>query len=205
MAVVYVKARRVRGPGELHWAPRTVDVSELTGGTMPADGGLIPSVNGLLDITLGSEWTSLGPTTGGLTIGKSRETEEDEIAESLVNGVEEVGRSETWSGELVDWKNSNIILLLGGSLRSTGSGSSKTTTYDDSEIGGLEEVVLLHINQDGVRAQAAWAALSIGNWEVNYGRTGKAIMPFEFRCSPPDSDVDYQAVREFTAGTKYDD
>ncbi len=204
MAVVYVKARRVRGPGELHWAPIGSDLP-TTGGTTPAAGGFVPTVGGLLDITLDAAWTSLGPTTGGLTISKSRETEEDEIAESLTNGVEEVGRSETWSGELVDWKTSNILLLLGGETRTTGSGATKTTTFDEVEIGGLEEVMLLHINQDERRCQFAWAALSIGNWEVNYGRTGKAVMPFEFRCSPPDSSVDTQASREYVAGTVYDD
>lgn len=203
MAVTYVKSRRVRGPGELWWAPKGTALP-TTGGTLPAAGGFVPTVGGLLDITLGAAWTQVGPTTGGLTISKSRDTEDDEIAESLVNGVDEVGRSETWSGELVDWKTSNILLLLGGSERTTGSGATETGTYDDAEIGELDGVMLLHINQDRKRCQFAWDALSVGTWEVNFGRTGKAVMPFEFRLSPPDSSVGTQASREYYAVATYD-
>ncbi len=192
MAVTYVKARRVRGPGELWWAP-IGSTLPTTGGTLPAAGGMIPQASGTLTVTLAAAWKQVGPTTGGLSISKARDTEDDEIAESLVNGVDEVGRSETWSGELVDWKTSNILLLLGGTART----SSGVTTIDDAAIGELDSVMLCHKNQDLLRVQFAWDALSVGTWEVNYGRTGKSVMPFEFRLGPPDSSVDTQASREY--------
>lgn len=202
MAVTYVKARRVRGPGEIWWAPKGSTLP-TTGGTQPAAGGFVPTVAGLLDITLAAAWKQVGPTTGGLSISKSIETEDDEIAESLVNGVDETGRTESWSGELVDWKTSNIILLLGGTERTTGSGATQTGTVDDTAIGVRDGVMLLHIHQNLKRCEFAWDALSVGDWNPTFGRTGKAVMPFEFRLGPPDSTVDTQASRSYYAAATY--